>query len=100
MKGSTNLISVLLERRFKRRRADSEANPGPRVSDRRQEARRRPAENQRVHRGFVGVSREDHHALTFSASLDAAADAAAARSPGERWPGTRVVPLHAGDDRR
>lgn len=82
-----------------------------------QEARRRPTENQGVHRRLVRVSREDHHTASEQRRLRGGRPArgasprfirvgrisvgvivppnAVAVAEGRR---PRVVPLHAGDD--
>lgn len=66
------------------------------MSEGRQEARSCPAKDEGVHRGLVGISREDHHAA--SAGWPMLRWYGAAESVARRWP--RIMPLHAGNNTR
>lgn len=92
-----HLVSVLPERRFQRGRADPEADSRLRVAEGRQEARRCPAQDQRVNRGLVRVPWKDHHAIAPASAAPRPAGAGAADGVRAR---ARAVPPHARDDRR
>lgn len=96
----THLVPVLVEGFFKCRLPNAKAHPRLWVAERRQETRRRTAEDKRVDRRLVHVPRQDYHAaprFRCPCGSPVIHVTAALREVSERWAG--FVPQYTRDDR-